>query len=316
MAPMDKDHLPVLYNEVLYHLAPTPGACFIDGTLGSGGHSEGLLKATAPDGIVIGFDRDQAAIQRTQHNLEEYGKRLIAVHASYHEMQHYLANINACTQIAGVLLDLGYSSPQIDDPERGLSFRADGPLDMRFDLSSGQTAANIVNHTPEADLADLIYAYGEERYSRRVAKAIIGKRPFSRTLELADVIRGAIPSRSRDRIDPATRTFQALRIATNNELDILQAALPIVLDVLAPGGKLGVISFHSLEDRIVKQFMKYEASDFISDPTHPMGGVEREPTLTILTRKPINATEEEIANNPRARSAKLRVAEKLSQSTV
>lgn len=311
MARMTLDHFPVLYNEVMEALNPQPGDCFIDGTLGSGGHSRGILEATAPGGRVFGFDRDRQAIERARSYLMQYGKRLTTIHDSYHNMKLYQRRYETCGPIKGILLDLGYSSPQIDDASRGLSFRADGPLDMRFDQSQEHTAADIVNHTDEAELADLIYQYGEERYSRRIARAIVQARPLSRTSELVEVIRKAAPKQKKGRIDPATRTFQALRIATNDELSIVEAGLPEALDLLAPDGRLAVISFHSLEDRIVKHFMKREASDFVHDPRHPMGGVERDPTLRILTRKPITATEAEIADNPRSRSAKLRIAEKL-----
>ncbi len=310
MTPMTNDHVPVLYTEVLDILRPVRGDCFIDGTLGSGGHAYGLLEATAPDGVVFGFDRDSDAIERTQAYLSAFSERLVTIHDSYHRIDLYTKSYERCIGISGVLLDLGYSSPQIDDPERGLSFRADGPLDMRFDRSKGQTAADIVNFSSETDLANLIYEYGEERHSRRIARRLVKQRPFQRTLALANAIRAAVPNKHNSRIDPATRTFQALRIATNDELEILKEALPRALSVLQSGGRLAVISFHSLEDRIVKQWMKAEAADFIRDPTHPMGGVDREPTLEILTHKPITATEAEVATNLRSRSAKLRIAQK------
>jgi 16S rRNA (cytosine1402-N4)-methyltransferase len=214
-------------------------------------------------------------------------------------------------KVDGVLLDLGLSSFQLDDPLRGFAFRFDSPLDMRFDPSGGTTAADLINTLPERDLADLIYAYSEERHSRRIARAIVAARPITTTTALADLVRRASPGAQRQQIHPATRTFQALRIAVNDELSELERALPQAVGLLKPGGRLAVISFHSLEDRIVKQFMKREAVDCICPPEQPVCTCEHVATVRIITRKPTEATDDEVAANPRARSAKLRIAEKM-----
>jgi len=307
--PDQPEHIPVLRKEVIEALAPHPGGIYVDGTLGAGGHTRAILEASAPNGVAIGFDRDPEAIERARRNLIDYPARLIDIHNSYDQMQLCL-QVRGYQQVDGILLDLGYSSPQIDDPARGFSFRDDGPLDMRYDTTRGSTAADLVNTLPEDTLADIIYRYGEDRYSRRIAAALVEARPLHTTNQLADVVRRALP-RSSEKIDPATRTFQALRIAVNDELGALSQTLPQAVRLLKPGGRLAVISFHSLEDRIVKQFFKEKAADWEQIPTHPMGGIERTPTLKILTKKPITASDEELRANPRARSAKLRVAERV-----
>lgn len=307
--PDSLPHIPVLLEEVLEGLHLSPGMVIVDGTLGAGGHSEAILNVTAPDGLVFGFDRDETALLLARDRLAKNGDRLIAVHRSYADMGAELHERDI-DKVDGVLLDLGYSSMQIDDPARGFSFQYDSPLDMRFDTTGGETASDLANDLSEEALANLIYEYGEERRSRRIARAIVAARPISTTGALAAIVSKATP-RSRDRIHPATRTFQALRIAVNDELGALERALPQTLELLAPGGRLCVISFHSLEDRIVKRFIRAAASDCVCPPEQPVCTCDTMPTLRKITRKPIRASETEIIANPRARSAKLRVAERV-----
>ncbi|WP_447973485.1 16S rRNA (cytosine(1402)-N(4))-methyltransferase RsmH [Nitrospira sp. Kam-Ns4a] len=294
-------HAPVLLDEVLVWLACRPGGRYLDCTIGLGGHAERILEATAPGGIVIGLDRDGDAVEATAKRLSRFGERLRLIHSNFRELKQHLGT-TGCSQVDGVLFDLGVSSPQIDRPERGFSFSLDGPLDMRMDRREPRTAADLVNHLPERELANLIYQYGEERFARRIARAIVRARqraPLRTTGELVAVIRGAVPGPYRHgRLHCATRTFQALRIAVNGELDGLEGALRDAADVLTPGGRLCVVSFQSLEDRIVKQTIRALA-----------GGPE--PRLRSLTKKPIVPSDRECDQNPRARSAKLRVAERL-----
>lgn len=305
-------HIPVLLTEVVAELQIQPGARIIDGTVGGGGHTEAMLAQSAPNGQLLGLDADWAAIERVQKRLapEVANGRLQLVHA-YFEQMPTVARQHGFEAVDAILLDLGVSSFQIDSAERGFSFQQDGPLDMRFDLTASTTAADIVNHWDERALADLIYEYGEERQSRRIARAIVRERPFATTAELANVVERALGGRRGSRIHPATRTFQALRIGVNRELEQLAHVLPACLALLAVGGRLAVISFHSLEDRIVKRWMQAEAQTYTPDPLHPMGGTERTPTGRIITRKPIEASAQEVAQNPRSRSAKLRVIERL-----
>ena len=303
---MDNYHLPVLLHEVLGGLAPRPGAHLVDGTLGAGGHAAAWLEASGPNGRVTGFDRDPAALALAAERLAPYAGRIGIIHASHTELARHVAPASA----DAVLLDLGFSSMQIDDPARGFSFQANGPLDMRFDPTAGESAADLVNTLPETSLADLIYEYGEERFSRRVARAICLARPLYTTHALAEVVRRAVP-RTGEKIDPATRTFQALRIAVNGELEAIRATLPQAVAALRPGGRLAVISFHSLEDRIVKEYFRREAQGCICPPEQLICTCQHVPSLRLITRKPITATPAEIDANPRARSAKLRVAEKV-----
>ena len=306
----DETHIPALLAEVVEQLGPRPGAAFIDGTLGLGGHSAALLDASQPDGRLLGFDRDPAALAAACARLARFGERLVTVHGSYAGMGQAAPRLGF-DPVDGVLLDLGLSSLQLDDPARGFAFRLDGPLDMRFDTTRGPTAAELVNSLPERELADLIFQYGEERYSRRIARAILAARPVETTAALAEVVLRAVPGGRRQKIHPATRTFQALRIAVNDELGELERTLPQAIGLLRPGGRLAVISFHSLEDRIVKQFMRREASDCICPPEQPICTCGHQAALRLITRKPIEASEEEVARNPRARSARLRVAERI-----
>ncbi len=310
--PEGVDHVPVLLDEVIQGLAVRPGGRYIDGTLGGGGHTAALLEHSAPDGRVLGLDADPAAIRRVQERLREaiQAGRLVVVQSPFEKLGQ-VARSQGFHPVDGVLLDLGLSSFQLGAAERGFAFSEEGPLDMRFDPAQEISAADIVNRWSEKDLADLIYRYGEERRSRRIARAIVAHRPLHTTQELARVIEQAVGGRRGERIHPATRTFQALRIAVNDELGQLERVLPQILDLLKPGGRVAVISFHSLEDRIVKQWMRQEAQAYTPDPTHPTGGRSRTPRLRLLTRRPIVAGDDEIARNPRSRSAKLRLAEKV-----
>jgi 16S rRNA (cytosine1402-N4)-methyltransferase len=302
-------HVPVLFQEVLDILSPTPGGTYLDGTLGAGGHSRGILERSSPDGRVIGFDRDPQALALARENLAEFGNRIIAVHDSYQNFQSHLNNLN-WQLVDGILLDLGLSSMQLDRPERGFSFRESGPLDMRFDPEQPLSAADLVNGLSREELADLLFNYGEEKQSWKIADAIIANRPLVSTQDLAELIKKVTRNR-KTRIHPATRTFQALRIAVNGELDALEAFLPRALEALKPGGRLAIIAFHSLEDRIVKTFFRRESSDCICPPEIPQCVCGHQAQLKVLTRRPVQPTEEQISLNPRARSAKLRAAEKI-----
>ncbi len=306
-------HVPVLYQEVLTGLQPSPGGQYIDGTLGAGGHAVGILELSSPDGLLLGLDRDPVALETARATLAPYGQRATLVRSSYTQMA---VAARGFAPVDGILLDLGLSSLQMDDPARGFAFQTDGPLDMRFDPQAPLTAAEIVNDWPLDELADIIWEYGEDRYSRRIAQAIRAARPVSTTRQLAEIIQRAVGGR-KEKIHPATRTFQALRIAVNGELEAVEMVLPLALNLLKPGGRLAVIAFHSLEDRLVKNFFRLQARGPAStggSQTHPYFVAEPppfEPTIKEITRKPIEATAEEIAQNPRARSAKLRIAERL-----
>lgn len=288
-------------TEVLSWLKPKDGEVFLDCTVGYCGHAESILESSAPSGIVIGIDRDVRAIEAGRKILERFGSRAVLIKGNFVELKHHLAD-RGISAVQGVLFDLGVSSPQIDEPSRGFSFQAEGPLDMRMDQSTGATAAEIVNRTDEVDLANLIYELGEERYSRRIARAIVrarANRLLETTSDLVSVIEAAVPAHyRRGRIHCATRTFQALRIAVNQELEHLEPALRDAVDVLAPGGRLCVISFHSLEDRIVKHTFRALSA-------------QADGLLEILTKRPQLPTDEEINRNPRSRSAKLRVIQRM-----
>lgn len=298
-------HIPVMLKEVVAALAPAAGEVYIDGTFGAGGYASAFLDAA--DCAVIAIDRDPSAAARAAALQKNYGDHLKFVPGCFGDAADLAEG-----PVDGFVLDLGVSSMQIDEADRGFSFRFDGPLDMRMDTSKGQTAADIVNTCNEKDLADIIYQYGEERHSRRVARAIVEARKekkITRTLELADIVRRVVP-RSKDGIDPATRTFQGLRIAVNRELDELQNGLAAAEKLLAEGGRLVVVSFHSLEDSIVKKFMHGRAgrargvSRYMPTPDAP----ESPPTFTLPLMKAVQPSKEECAVNPRARSAKMRVA--------
>ncbi len=300
------------------YLQPRSGGRYVDCTVGAGGHAEALLEASAPDGRLLGLDVDPDALRLAQQRLQRFGERVRLERRNYRE----LAAVLAATRFApvdGILFDLGVSSMQLERAERGFSFRVEGPLDMRMDPSLRVTAADLVNTLPERELAELIATYGEERWARRIARAIVARRrsrPFRTTTDLADTIAAAVGAgqrgRGRERIHPATRTFQALRIAVNDELGGLRQALPAAVDALTPGGRVAVITFHSLEDRIVKDFFRREAGRCVCPPDFPVCRCGARARLRILTAKPVVPTAAEISANPRSRSAKLRVAEKLA----
>lgn len=281
----------------------------MDTTLGAGGHAWGILEAASPDGQLLGLDLDPQALELASQRLSVFSGRAALRQASFTTLALQLESLG-WKQVQGIVIDLGVSSMQLDRPERGFSFQADGPLDMRFSPGQATTAADLVNDSSEQQLADLIWRYGEEPQARRIARAIVQARPLQTTLELAEAIRIAVGSR-RGRIHPATQTFQALRIAVNEELDAIESVLPQAVQALEKGGKLAVISFHSLEDRIVKQFFRRESKDCICPPGQPVCTCGHRASIKEVNRHPLTATEAEIAENPRARSAKLRVVEKI-----
>lgn len=282
----------------------------MDGTLGAAGHARGILETSSPNGLLLGMDVDLQALELAREILAPFGSRAILRHASYTTMQKHLTEIG-WEEVDGIVLDLGVSSMQLDTPARGFSFREDAPLDMRFDPTrpGSVTATDLVNTLPESDLADLIYRYGEERRSRQIARAILQARPLATTGQLASAILKVF--RTREKLHPATRTFQALRIAVNRELEAVETVLPQAVQVLAPGGRLAVIAFHSLEDRIVKEYFRTESRDCLCPPQHPVCTCGHKAILREITRKPIQASAQETQDNPRARSARLRVAEKI-----
>ncbi len=290
-------HVPVLRDAVLEQLAPRDGGLYVDVTLGRAGHAEAILEASAPSGRLFGFDRDDEALAASRARLARFGARAHVAHARFSELEDRLASLGA-PRVDGVLADLGVSSPQLDTSERGFSFRTEGPLDMRMDRARGETARELIARLHERELADVLYAYGEERRSRAIARSIKraeAEGSLATTLDLARAI-WRVTGPRRVGIDPATRSFQALRIVVNAELDELDALLAALPDVLADGGVAALISFHSLEDRAIKHTLR-ETS-----------------TLEVLTRRPIVASDEESSRNPRARSAKLRVARRLPRA--
>lgn len=293
MTQSSSQHIPVLLEEVLQWLRPSAGKTYVDGTLGGGSHARKLAESVGDNGLVIAVDRDHTVVERARAELVNLPIQV--EHANYANLPDLLAE-NDLGLVDGILLDLGLSSDQLADHDRGFSFQGDGPLDLRFDRSTGEPAWKLIDRLSADHLADLIYQFGEERMSRRIARAIVQRRrsqPIRTTGELAKLVSKCVPRGKGNRIDPATRTFQALRIAVNDELDWLDVALRRFPDCLRPGGRLAIISFHSLEDRPVKH------------------GFRNDPRLEVLTRRPIRATAEEVARNPRARSAKLRVAERI-----
>ncbi|MCP8937172.1 16S rRNA (cytosine(1402)-N(4))-methyltransferase RsmH [Alsobacter sp. SYSU M60028] len=302
-------HVPVLRREVIDALGLKPGGVYCDGTFGAGGYTRAILEAR-PDIRVLAIDRDPTAIAGGQDLVREADGRLTLVHGRFGDLDA-IARDAGLTPLDGVVLDIGVSSMQIDDPSRGFSFRHDGPLDMRMEMA-GESAADLVNGLEEGALADLIYLYGEERRSRAVARAIAQARkvePIVTTKRLADIVAGVVRA-ARDEIHPATRTFQALRIAVNDELGELERALAAAEAALAPGGRLVVVTFHSLEDRIVKRFMTERTGREASPSRHAPAAAARTPTFATVSRKPVVAGEAEVSANPRARSAKLRVVER------
>jgi 16S rRNA (cytosine1402-N4)-methyltransferase len=305
----ESPHQSVLYNEIIHALQPKRSGRYVDGTLGAGGHAEGILEASSPDGSLLGLDVDTQALALAGARLARFSERVVLRHSSYTVMDEQLAALK-WEKVDGILLDLGVSSMQLDQPERGFSFQSEAPLDMRFDPTQGSTAADLINALPENELADLLYLYGEERRSRQIARAIVQARPLYTTTELAQVVRRTM-GRGKERIDPATRTFQALRIAVNHELESVEMVLPLAIELLVPGGRLAVVAFHSLEDRLVKQYFRRESQDCICPPEQPVCTCGHLASLREITRRPIQAQESEVLQNPRARSARLRVAEKI-----
>jgi 16S rRNA (cytosine1402-N4)-methyltransferase len=307
-------HIPILVEAVLDSLNASikSDALYIDGTIGAGGHSRAILSAR-DDSRLLGLDRDPQAVQLAMARLVAFRDRATLIHDTYLNMAVHAGEWlgNESPLVDGILLDLGLSSMQLDQPERGFAFRYNAPLDMRFDSTGdGPTAADLVNTLPADALADILYEYGEERHSRRIAHAIVDARPVTTTTQLAEIVADAYRG-PRQKIHPATRTFQALRIAVNSELDAVTEVLPIAIDLLKPGGRLAVITFHSLEDRIVKHTFRDAATDCICPPRQPVCTCDHRATIKLVNRKLITASEAEKNKNPRARSAKMRVVERL-----
>lgn len=293
--PHDRTHIPVLLQSVIEFLAPHPEGRYIDGTVGAGGHSAAILDASAPTGRVLGMDADPQALALAAAHLATYGDRIVLEHSNFSQLKD-VAERQGFVPADGIVLDLGLSSMQLDDAARGFSFQSDGALDMRFDPDDAVTAADLVNELSENELADLIFQYGEEHASRRIARAIVRARPLSTAAQLAGVIESAIGRHGR--VHPATRTFQALRIQVNRELEMLEEVLPQIGAVLAPHGRAVIITFHSLEDRIVKNFFRASKD------------------LRVLTKHPVRPARDEQLSNPRSRSSKLRAAERVPDRVV
>jgi 16S rRNA (cytosine1402-N4)-methyltransferase len=305
-------HTPVLLEEVVNQLAPRRGGLYVDCTVGGGGHAREILRACGPDGRLVGLDWDDEAIPQARERLSEWGARVQLVRANYVDLERALMSLGV-TMVDGVLFDLGVSSRQFDAPERGFSFQREGPLDMRMSRQLGATARDVLRTASLEDLARIFRIYGEEKRARAITQKIVSERehaPLETTTQLARLVERVLGPK-RGPIHPATRVFQALRIAVNNELDNLQRGLEVATQFLKSGGRLAVISFHSLEDRIVKQFFVEQSSGCVCPTDLPACACGRKKVLRIVTRKPLTAGEEEIRANPRARSAKLRVAEKL-----
>lgn len=299
-------HISVLYEEALDALHIKEGGRYIDGTLGAGGHTEGIVQR---GGRVLAFDWDPQAVAYAREKLAPYGDMVQLVNASYADMGQ-LAPRYGFEAVDGVLMDLGLSSRQLDDPERGFSFRFEAPLDMRFNQQRGRTAADLLNSLPETALADIFWKYGDERLSRKFARAIVSQRPLKTTKQLADILEGQVKQRH-TRIHPATKVFQALRIAVNGELEALETGLQAAVELLKSGGRIAVISFHSLEDRFVKNYFRDLSKEPNWSVALPPDQTNWKAVLTLVTRKPIVPSATEVEHNPRSRSAKLRVAEKL-----
>ena len=307
-------HLSVMPAEVLRFLAPRNSGIYLDGTLGGGGHAKLILEHCAPDGILIGIDRDREALEAAGQRLATHKKNIRLIHGNFAELSQLLETIGI-TSLDGFIFDLGVSSHQLDKGERGFSFQQDAPLDMRMDTSRGETAADLINNLTEEELEQIIRDYGEERWAKRIAAFIVKARSeqvIERTLQLVDIVKGAVPkAKWEERIHPATRTFQALRIAVNHELESIEQGLRAALDNLKPGGCGVVISFHSLEDRIVKHIFREYATGCTCPRNLPVCVCGKQPRVRVLTGRPVMAGNEEIERNPRSRSAKLRAAEKL-----
>jgi 16S rRNA (cytosine1402-N4)-methyltransferase len=303
-------HRSVLYHEIIHALNPASSGRYVDATVGAGGHAWGILEASSPDGRLLGLDLDPQAMRLARERLADFGERAILVQASYTTLLNQL-KLLGWESVNGIVIDLGVSSMQLDTPERGFSFQSEGPLDMRFDPNQPMSAVDLVNQWSEHDLADVIWRYGEENQSRRVARAIVQARPLHNTQQLAEVVLRAMGGRRGKGIHPATRIFQALRIAVNQELSAIEAFLPQAIQALAPGGRLAVIAFHSLEDRIAKQYFRRESRDCICPSEQPVCTCDHRASIVEVNRHPLTAGPEEMDVNPRARSARLRIIEKL-----
>lgn len=301
-------------EESIRLLSPRPGGTYVDGTVGGAGHAELILRESSPDGRLIGFDRDEEALAAASEKLKPYGDRVSLIHDNFASVGEVLAQ-QGITAIDGIILDLGVSSPQLDSGDRGFSFQQDAPLDMRMDRTKGETAADLVNRADEQELSRIIREYGEERWARKIAAAVTRVRveaPLETTLQLAELVKRTIPRKFwEERIHPATRTFQALRIAVNDELASLEHGLETALRLLRPGGRAVVISFHSLEDRIVKTTFRNLSGGCTCPRDLPVCVCGSVPQLRVLTGKPLTAQGPEVERNPRARSARLRAAEKI-----
>ncbi len=313
---MGEGHLPVLVDEVLTSLALRTGSSIADCTVGGGGHAERLLEAVSPNGRLLGLDADGAAVREASRALARFGDRAVIRHANFSALED-VARAEGMVPLDGVLFDLGLSSYQLADARRGFAFTADASPDMRFDETSGVSALELIDRSSERELAGILATLGEERRAGRIAKAILAARASGRLVTAADlaaVVAAAVPAGGADsgRIHPATRTFQALRMAVNRELDVLEAALAATLRVLRPGGRLVVISYHSLEDRVVKRFLARESRDCLEVPLPPACTCGHVATVRLVTRRVVRPSEAEVARNRRARSARMRVAETLA----
>ena len=307
-------HIPVLYREIMDIMAPKAGETFVDCTLGGGGHSKGFLERTAPDGRLIGIDQDLEALAAAKKNLAQFGERVRYIHSNYENLSAILA-AEAPEGVDGILFDIGVSSHQLDDAERGFSYMHDAPLDMRMDQTRDFSAYEVVNRYSEDELYRIIREYGEENWAKRIAQFIVEKRKIKAietTGELVEVIKAAIPKKARmDGSHPAKRTFQAIRIEVNSELEVLEKTIEQAVKNLKKGGRLGIISFHSLEDRIVKEKFKYLAAKCICPPEMPICCCNKVAEVKILTKKPVVAQADELESNSRAKSAKFRAVEKI-----
>ena len=311
---MEFKHIPVLFHEIMDIMAPQPGEVFVDCTLGGGGHSRGFLERMGDDGRLIGIDQDTNALQAAGANLAEFGDRVTYVHSNYNNLDEIL-NTYAPDGVDGILFDIGVSSHQLDEKDRGFSYMQDAPLDMRMNQSQNFSAWDVVNTYSEEELHRIIKEYGEERWAKRVAQFIVEfrrEKPVETTGELVDIIKRAIPKGAREEgSHPAKRTFQAIRIEVNDELGVLTRTISVAAKHLKKGGRLGIISFHSLEDRIVKEQFRYLASDCICPPELPFCQCDKVSEVKILTRKPVTATKEELEANSRSKSAKFRAVVKI-----
>ncbi len=306
------EHTTVLLGQAVDLLAPRPGGVYVDGTLGGGGHAEEVLRRCGPDGLLIGFDQDGAAMERAGQRLAAFGSRAVLRRANFRQAAEVLVELGF-PAVDGFLLDLGLSWFHVGSAERGFSFRVDGPLDMRMDSRTAVTAADLVNTLSRQELVRILSEYGEEKKANAIAKAVErarGRGPITSTVQLAEIVSSVFPPFPPRRTHPATLTFQALRIAVNDELGALREGLESMIAMLRPGGRIAVISFHSLEDRIVKQLFAEHAKACVCPPRMPVCRCGKRADLKVLTKRPITAEEQEVSENPAARSAKLRVAEK------